>query len=627
MQEVQWGYIDQLNRIFDTLELTNISVAKQGGPDASLISRYRKGTRKPPENGQQLKKLALGIVCMAREKNQVNKLYTLCDISSEATIEEGIECLYHAMKQALPISRRQEKKQAPEKKLYDFSERLDFLMQALDVSNIVLARALHVDASLVSRFRTGMRIPSKKNWFPLQCVNWLGQRALALDYGTRLERLSPYLGEVDLTTEKNIVKALKNFLMSKQGVCKETVADDLLNYLNTFQYNQTLPKKFVEKTLKMANAKEKNSRVYYGLDGLRQSVLEFLFVVVAYPQPVTLYLYSNQPMDWMTQNVEYAKLWGGLMGLIIQKGHQIRIIHHVERSMQEMFEAIQKWLPLYMSGQIQAYYCEKKAERFYQTRFILPGYCSVDANMVIGTQNQAEYLFCTNKERVKYHMQQFEALLKESKPLLHTYKLNNIKVYEDLLIKDIVQENTWTCLRATLPLATMPEAVFESMLKRTSCSAQDRHKLGKLYHRQVDILIHKIKKRIITDLIPLHTENQLIASKILSPLPEALIGEKIYYTADEYKAHIACIQQLLMENTNYHVYLLPEVPFEHIEIMIQEKHQAIIVRTETPFTAFSFKHPSLCQAYEAYLKKIVDKVMPQGYKRQEIITMLKKISY
>jgi DNA-binding transcriptional regulator YiaG len=44
-----------------------------------------------------------------------------------------------------------------------FNDRISLLMAVLRVSNSALARALSVDASLVSRWRTGARMPAKNS--------------------------------------------------------------------------------------------------------------------------------------------------------------------------------------------------------------------------------------------------------------------------------------------------------------------------------------------------------------------------------------------------------------------------------------------------------------------------------
>lgn len=624
MEELRWGFIEKLDLIFKELELTNIGIAKHGGPDASLISRYRSGARKPATDGKQLKKLATGIVNMTEENNRLDKLCLICGFEPSQNPEDVTMLLYKNMKVALPKSNRMQENVEKDQNLYAFSDRLDALMGALDVSNIRLARALHVDASLVSRFRTGMRIPSKESWFPIQCCDWLAERAISLSYDARIASLGKYFTKEQLDTSESLTKALKQYLIVEQEEKDKAFTDELLNHLNTFQYNVSLPKDLIEYTLKMAHSKENHTQAYYGLEGLRNAVKEFLLTAVTISNPITLYLYSNQPMEWMRQDPEFSKLWALLMGIILQKGHHIRIVHNIERSMPEMFEAIQKWLPLYMSGQIQSYYCEKKSERFYQTKFIIPGHCSVDANMVAGTQDSAEYLYCNNQKRIEYHMQQFRALLDESNPLLRIYKMDNMLTYKEFIEALSKHQENVVYLRATLPLSTMPKAVFEKMLARTQCDAHIRNILSEIYEDQVRIFHREIEEGEVVELMPLYSDEHIFSSKVRSPFPEALVGVSVVYTSEEYEEHIRYVRKLVRQHQKYRFYILPEAPFENVEILLKQKNRAFVIKTDDPLTVFQFEHPMLCQAFTGYIKDLSEKVMPHGYDREDVLDTLTK---
>ena len=161
-----------LKQSFSQLGFTKIKVARCGGLDASLISRFRTGTRVPSSGSRQVEALCRGIVLLAQEQC---KIEMLCDICSFARCEaeqviNALE-LWLSAEDAGLKARRSGKcttiaSVAVKQGFFAFSQKLDALMSAFEITNIRLAKALHIDASLISRFRTGVRSPAAGSWFP-----------------------------------------------------------------------------------------------------------------------------------------------------------------------------------------------------------------------------------------------------------------------------------------------------------------------------------------------------------------------------------------------------------------------------------------------------------------------------
>ena len=148
-----------MNEIFILLQISNVQLAYASKLDSSLISRYRKGERVPRLNSHQYHKLLNGIQILAEESGNVAGLLNMCSVDNFGDIK-----LIEALSSWLISDERsdkqlQYKKRLPKVSPEQFSARFSAIMSLLGISNIRLAKFLNVDASLISRYRNGLRAP------------------------------------------------------------------------------------------------------------------------------------------------------------------------------------------------------------------------------------------------------------------------------------------------------------------------------------------------------------------------------------------------------------------------------------------------------------------------------------
>ena len=65
------------------------------------------------------------------------------------------------------------------------------------------------------------------------------------------------------------------------------------------------------------------------------------------------------------------------MTIVILKGNRIRIIHTVSRALNEIFDAITQWLPLYLTGSIEPYYYPRSQDGVFSAYLI---HCTADCS-------------------------------------------------------------------------------------------------------------------------------------------------------------------------------------------------------------------------------------------------------
>ncbi|NLX63187.1 MAG: hypothetical protein GX022_00175 [Clostridiaceae bacterium] len=612
----------KLNYLFENMRFSNVEVARAGNFDASLISRFRTGKRIPSKGSRQIYCLCKGLSRAAQERGTLDQLCILCKINAGNDLELITDQLLRWLDTPDLKKERTSKNEIPKtkstKKLKAFSEKLNALMETFDISNIKLAQVMHIDASLVSRYRTGMRIPTANSWFPEQFCQWLVKKIKSYPYDKVNELLSPLIGDPVPKKVIELKKKLLEWMQSELETDETIISSSFLDKLNSYEPIFEMPSNITD-SFPVIPESQPDSEIFYGIECLRKAVIKLLTIAASQDEG-TLYLYSDQPLDWLTEDSEFAKLWSSLMSKVLYRKNQIYIIHNIHRSLSEMLEVIQKWIPLYMIGLIKPYYLNNKQNsNFCQTKFILSGKCSINSSFVYGTQDSAEYEFCTEKSRVEYQFRQFNELLNNSLPLVNVFSLRNPDDFRAFTQTYIKKSGHEIHLRYTLPISTMPDETFESILLRSNLSHEEKALAEEYRNNNVEDFINSLKEYSITDLIAIPDENEIKSHKVKIDLPRPIIGKTLFYEEAELSSHLANIKRLLTDNENYYLYILPESPFENIFISVIGEEQSIVVKVDNHVTAFLFNHPHMNRTLSSYLNSIAEKATPWDNKENNTL--------
>lgn len=282
--------------------------------------------------------------------------------------------------------------------------KLDFLMKTTGTSNSALGRALSFDASYISRLRSDKRGIPKDREFIIKASDYFARHA-------------------DTNIQKGILSQV--ILGGKNWPADVKVASSIIYaWMND-------PAPFSEDYVRgsersgkngLKAAHENKSEFYFGNEGKRQAVLEFLNELDGSEAPCTLMLYSDEAMEWLYEDATFAVTWMRLMQDLLEKGYKIKIIHTVGRNIQDMFEAIRKWMPLYMSGNLEPYYCPRLRDDVNKrTRFIAHGKCALIASSVGSETNGMLNCLIHDRMAVKSLEKEFRNFLKICQPLMKVY--------------------------------------------------------------------------------------------------------------------------------------------------------------------------------------------------------------
>ena len=593
-------------------------MSRTSGIDASLISRYRTGSRKPTSNSSQFKKLCKGIVLYAEANFLWKALENACQLADIGNLENRISTYL------LPENKIKDSKsyRKPTPNTYCFfGEKLNALMSMLGLSNIRLAKVMNVDSSLISRLRNGLRTPPKDSPLIINMSNYFYKRVRSAGFEKELSELLFIPETMVVNGGEKLINHIIAWLFDNTEVQNVNAMDNFLEKLNSFSINTNHQLPSID-ALATDDLLNECIHEYIGIDGLRRAVIRFLGSAACSNQSRTLKLYSDQSMDWLTSDSDFSKKWSLFMLSVIIKKNPIQIIHNIDRGLPEMLAAIENWLPLYMSGMITSFYCKKpNYNRFSHTLFVAPGLAAINANFVTGTEHSGKYHYHNNDENLIYYESQFDALMEVSRPLVQVFYGHNIAEHHFFMGEFEKTECITKKMLSSLSIATMPRELLEKILIRNELSHIDKSKILLLHETYVQQFEYELATGNIIEYTTLPTSEDLLAGKVKLNLMHQFLLEPISYTREEYKQHLSNIISLLEKNTNYNFSPLTYSPFENIQI-IMKSDISVMVLKNLPAVSFLFGHPMMCQAFDEYLDAISKRICIAIHGRKDLIHFL-----
>lgn len=477
-------------------------------------------------------------------------------------------------------------------------------MNLTNTSNSALALNIKLDPSHISRLRRGERralkneacVASMATYFARHCEQAYQQKALA-------EALGLDYFPVD---EKSLSDSIAKWLISGGRNENDTVESFLSGFANT-KNKQTVPAAAALGGAPSENIKN-GTGVYFGIEGKRRAVIEFLSSVIAKDRPQTLFLFSDEATDWMADDRDFAMQWAYLMSQFLSKGGKIKIIHTVSRDLDEMMSAIAQWMPLYMSGSIEPYYYPKKRDGvFKRTLFIAPNVSAVISTSVGGMRDQAANVLLRDKSAVASYEREFLEYLSMCRPLMRVFTSKDELAYFETL-SEFEKEQSDSIIRTdSLSLVTMPENVFISLASR----------LGEIssgffdYQRKRAALFEKnILTHTFIEILTLPDIETVMAGKVKVSFLDMLVGYSVFYKAEEYTQHLENLLLLLGKYQNFHIRLTASADEESYMVYVKEDIGAIVAKTTAPPVILAIGENNMKAAFWDYLKSVAGSVGP-----------------
>ena len=409
---------DKIAYLLKRLEVENSVIAGYAGCTPANFSRMRSGKRSYSINSITVKKFTEGVYNYCSDSG---KLEELCSVISLRDADE--KTIVNTLLNWLFDENSPDAPETNDESGAIFGKKLCVLMDIADISNIKLSTSLRIDPSYVSRMRSGDKMPKRSAGLMMRLCTVLADRITERKKQHELEELTGMRPDNSSLAERIYV-----WLYDRGVPANVQAVRDFIEKMGSMNGDITCG------DVKLPPIDE--SGFYIGNEGLHNAAVRFLKSVID-NRSREIWLYSDNSIDWMTG--DFRNLWTAMMRACLKNGTRVRVIHSLDRNANDMLQAINLWMPLYMTGLVEAYYSTgPQGGRFTYTLFVAPGDVCVQSYCVRELSAEAEYNYLTDEKSIGKCERGFGALLSKCRPLLNvvhdvvlsddadTYEIGNV---------------------------------------------------------------------------------------------------------------------------------------------------------------------------------------------------------
>ena len=573
-------FCEQLNKYIKQIECSSKELVNASGLSTSVISRYRRGDRKPSIRSKQLEQLVDGLYKLSSSKNlniPKDEIYiklsnTLNDVSID---------------------------------FEQLSKNFNELIATLNINISELSRFSSYDSSLLSKIRTGNTNPSKPKIFIENVCNFIikkyksedDKKAVAILIGCDLK---------DLKDNSNYYNKLFQWF-STNLVPSNNYIDDFLIHLDEFDLNEYIKAiHFDEMKVPTIPFYKATSKTYYGIEEMKKGELDFFKATVFSKNNEPVFMCSDMPMEDMAQDVEFGKKWMYAIAIMLKKGLHLNIIHNVDRPFNEMMLGLESWLPIYMTGQVSPYFLKGLQNNIYCHFNYVSGSVALYGECINGYHDKGKYTLTTNRTDISYYKTKADCLLKKANPLMEIYKEDSKNAYAAFLSSSVKIKSNRRRILSSLPIHTISDNLLLRILKNNNISDEDIEKIQESVKALKDIVKNITESNLLEDEISKLSKEEFEKSPLSLFLADSFYEKKIYYTYDEYLEHLDLTKKYEKNNKNYKLSVNNHNIFKNIQILICEKNWVMISKANSPSIHFVIHHPKLRNAIENFIPPVVE---------------------
>ena len=573
-------FCEQLNTYIKQIGCSSKELVNASGLSTSVISRYRRGDRRPNIRGKQLVQLADG----------------LYELSSSKKLNITRDEIYSNLSSSLnDVS-------------IDFeqlSKNFNELIATLNINMSELSRFSFYDASLLSKIRTGNKTPSKPKTFIENVCSFVVNK-----YKSENDKKSVAIligcNSKDLKDNSNYYNRLFKWL-STNLVPTNNYIDDFLNNLDKFDLNEYIKAiHFDEMKVPTIPFYKATSKTYYGIEEMKKGELDFFKATVLSKNNEPVFMCSDMPMEDMAQDVEFGKKWMYAIAIMLKKGLHLNIIHNVDRPFNEMMLGLESWLPIYMTGQVSPYFLKGLQNNIYCHFNYVSGVAALYGECINGYHDKGKYSLTTNKNDISYYKTKAQCLLSKSTSLMNIYKEESKNAFNAFLSSSVKIKASRRRILFSLPIHTISNNLLFKILKHNNVSAKSIKVIQESIEFQKEIFKNTIEQSIIEDEISILSKEEFEEAKPFLFLADIFYDKKLYYTYEEYLEHLDLTKKYERENKNYKLSVNNNNTFKNIQILVCEENWVMISKANSPSIHFVIHHPKLRNAIENFIPPVVE---------------------
>ena len=467
--------------------------------------------------------------------------------------------------------------------------RLSLLMKTFDISANDLSAVIHVDVSLISKWRCGKRIIAEKSVYPDSIVKFF----LSIDeqnhYAKIVKLISNDYPEVlSLSLGKELLHYLKKWLLSEPT---ETV--DV--YSNIF-----------ESMVHSGIAESSTLLRFKGNEGRRQAMYAINEYHLNCPERLERIIYTTEEGNWFYDDTSYIDKLRNQNLESIRLGHSLTIIHPVNRNYDQLGASIISWIRIHLTGKIVDYYVpDYNDDPLRYTYVLVPNRLAlISASSKNYTKTTSTWI--TNDESVVQRVGEIlREIIRKSKAVFDRYYIDNSKQYYIVMNDTMNRVNNRYYFGPTMQYVPIDEDLLIQVLIDSGVALDTAKQRVKQY-TTLSMANISVASRFIIDIEALkeNLQQKTVQWNYLS----ILFGERIVVSQEVYRKSVRNLFSSLINCPEIEAGIWESEDRSDIggvNVLAQENISAqfISVRMETPF-ALVLKETSFVVATLEHLKNI-----------------------
>lgn len=571
------NFTEYLNSIYSKLNCTQAELCNISGLSAPVISRYLSGDREPSSNSEQLKALTLGIHKLAKEKklNEEEFEYDMLLQKFNRIILQK-EVVYNS-----------------------FVICFNTIIEQLSLNMKELAIYLNFDVSYLYRIKSGERHPVDLNVFCEHVSEYISANK---NEPSEIAIVANLLNirEESINTPALYKEHIYNYLT--KTIYPNDDIPEMSNFLNNMEefnldeYIKVIH--FDELKVPSVPFHLPNSKYYYGVEDMRKAELDFLKATVLGKSKEPVTMCSYMPMQEMAEDMDFGKKWMFGIAMMIKKGLHLNVIHNLNRPMSELMLGFEAWIPIYMTGQVSPFHIpDYNSSIFHQIN-----YCSGNAALmgecIEGSYAEGRYYVTNNKNEISYFRNKTDALLKNAKPLMDIYNIDNREKFKSFIQKAASVSGNRKIMSYALPDFTIPSNIIEKHL----ATATEKQKSEIMtYISNINSFEENImKKNTLTYDICELSKEAYEQNPITLNFPIIFSDFEVTLSYEEYLEHLNNTKKYANSHSNLKLNYVATIPFNNIKITIVSGKYFVITKAKTPNIHFVVYHKKMLEGMENF---------------------------
>lgn len=496
----------------------------------------------------------------------------------------------------------------------EFKDKITRMMQILKITNSQLAQRLDVDMSLVSRWRTGNRLPSQRGDHMEQIADYLMECAFKKDLLDEFTELLGLSADAHRSDHAYLRSHLLNWLQDDKYQDNSPYIRDFIDKVEFFIEST----KFGAANQRLHKAPEYSIKdIYVGADGKREAMKRFLHQISLSEDILDIYFYSDEAQEWIMDDIEFYFVFNEMLSEILAKGHRLNIIQPYYKSFRSMMESIERWLPIYISGQIQTYYYPEEMKSIFGNTVAVAGDLAALKSASINTNPQNSINFyVTDQGIVEAMKENLLSFIKECESLMNIFGFHNLKELIDYLLKQGDNPGDLVALHQTLSTMTIPMDFLQMVT--------DSKDIHQAHLKRTGLLKDNLKEYKYIEIFALPTLEDLDEGILQVVLSNHLPSEPVYYNRETFKLHLQNVIHWLEAYPNYNVIVLDKLFLKDVRITVKKDQTAILYKLTPDPIALAFDNKDIIEAFYSYIVSVINESDQKTLDRSLSIERLKE---